>query len=180
MKKYLIKVFSILFIFIFVSPVFARSLKDRTVYVSVENIQAKKNPSFWSSGTDSFSYGDAVSVVDEKDSWVMVENKNDGRKGWLKESTVTVRKINPKRKSHFDADEIALAGKGFSSPLESEYSKQYDLDFDVIDEIEAEEVDQKQLMIFIVEGHLNVADLIGDEYLQGVGFDEKSEEDSAI
>lgn len=145
---------SLLILLVFSCPLLAKPNSSKGMYISVEKIAAKNKPSFWGRKGDIFYYGDLVQITGEKGSWRQVSSSTSGKSGWVKESVLTSRKIVAKNKVNVDADEIALAGKGFSTPLEAEYSKQYDIDFDVVDKIENVNISEESLKDFIVEGNL--------------------------
>lgn len=151
-----VKKFLILFIVFFISLIslFASPKNNKPRYISVEEIALKNKPSFWGAEGDSLYYGDVVYVIDMKDSWLKVESTSSGKKGWVKDSVVTSRKIVSKNKISVDAKEIALAGKGFSSPLEAEYSDLYNINFDIVDKIEKITISDKDIRDFIISGQL--------------------------
>lgn len=134
-------------------PVFSR---PRAKYIAVKEIEAKSSPSVWGRPNVTFYYGDQVQVVEEKSSWVKVSK--DGKSGWVKDSCITSNKIKPKGRVSVNADEIALAGKGFSNSLEAEYSNSYDIDFDVVDFMEKVQLSDGDLRDFIVDGQLKGAE----------------------
>lgn len=148
-KNYLI---TLLLLCLVCFPVFA---KPQVRYVAVEEVKAKEKPSFWSRRGVKLYYGDVVEVMEEKGSWVKVKSTDASKTGWVKESCVTTRKIVAKNKISLDADELALAGKGFSNALEAEFSDQYDVDFKEVDAMEKVNITEDQVMNFITEGKLN-------------------------
>lgn len=135
-------------------PLFARPKSSKPMYISVEEIEAKEKPSFFGGKSDTFYYGDVVKVTDEKGSWLKVESKDSGKEGWVKDSVLTSRKIVSKNRISVDASEIALAGKGFSSPIEAEYSESYGIKFDEVDDIESIYVSPDEVKAFIEDGNL--------------------------
>lgn len=148
------------FIIFFISffPIFAKPNQNKPQYISVEKILAKDKPSFWSSGDNAFYYGDVVFIMEEKGSWLKVRNESASKSGWVKESVITSRKIVGKNRISVDAKEIALAGKGFSSSLEEEYSNYYSIDFDIVDEVEKINITEEEIKDFIMEGSLKGGD----------------------
>lgn len=134
-------------------PCFSRS---RDCYISVMEIEAKSSPSIWGKANGTFYYGDKVSVVEKKNSWIKVSK--GGTSGWVKDSCVTSRKIRADGKVSVNADEIALAGKGFSNSLEAQYSSSYDIDFDEVDYMEKVNLSDWALKDFIDEGELKGAE----------------------
>ena len=143
-----------LIVFLSIVPLFGLPRAPKAFYIAVEEIDGKTKPSFFGRAADTFYYGDAVIIVEEKGSWVKVEGQSTGKTGWVKDSVVTSRKIVAKNKVSVDASEIALAGKGFSSPLEAKYSESYGIDFDVVDKVEKNSVSPDEVGAFIIEGQL--------------------------
>lgn len=135
-------------------PLFGKPKASKPYYISVEEISAKTKPSFFGKAKDTFFYGDVVFIVNQKGSWVEVEGQASKKSGWIKDSVVTTKKIVAKNRVSVDASEIALAGKGFSSPLEAEYSKSYNIDFDVVDKVENLSISLDEIEKFIEEGKL--------------------------
>lgn len=154
LKKNCYLLFFLLFLTSF--PVFAAPSER---YIVVDKIEAKSRPSIWSRASGSLFYGDKVSFLEEDGVWGKVSKKETGVTGWVKLSCLTSRKINAKKKVSVDADEISLAGKGFSNALEAEYSNQYDIDFDVVDDMENIKLSSTELYNFIVDGKLEGKDL---------------------
>ena len=113
------------FILVIISfPLTARSNKhklvNKTVYITVEHIASKDRPSFWGGESNTFYYGDELKAVDSDGNWLKVENKKNGKTGWVKDSVLTTRKIKSKGMASVNAQELALAGKGFGNNVEAE------------------------------------------------------------
>lgn len=155
------KIFSILLIALNLSSLslFCFSRFSKPKYISVEKVESKSKPSFWGSGSDIFYYGEAVVVVEESGQWIKVSDKATSKKsGWIKESAVTSRKIVGRAGVSVNANELALAGKGFSSPVEAAYGQGFGLDFSVIDEIENIFISDSEIKKFITSGGLRGAE----------------------
>lgn len=120
-KNYLLL---LIFIFTLISPLCAKPKKHKlvkkTVYITVEHICSKNRPSFWGGDSDVFYYGDELKAVDSDGQWLKVESDKTGKSGWVKESVLTTRKIKSKGIASVNAEELALAGKGFESNIETE------------------------------------------------------------
>ena len=54
-----------------------------------------------------------------------------------------------------DADEIALAGKGFNSTIEAIFAEEFEVDFGVVDYIESLGIESEEAAVFAREGELN-------------------------
>ena len=160
LKKY--SLITILILFVIQTPIFAKpnsSMVGKDLYVSVEQVTSKIKPSMWGKPGYDYYYGDLVEVLEQDGSWCLVETKDGERIGWLRDSVLTSRKLKTQGNVSVDAKELALAGKGFSSPIEAEYSEQYDIDFTPVDEIETISIDiDRKLRSFIREGDLQGAD----------------------
>ena len=129
------------------------------MYVSVEEVTSKVKPSMWGKDGKDYYYGEVVEILDEDGSWYLVTTNDGKQKGWLRESVLTTRKLKKQGNVSVDAKELALAGKGFSSPIEAEYSDKYDIDFDTVDKIEKVSIDiDRKLREFIREGNLQGVD----------------------
>lgn len=77
------------------------------------------------------------------------------KKGWIPSSALSKKKVLASSSTTADAKEIALAGKGFSSSIESTYAKEFNVDYSDVDYVESQSVSDKELQSFIVEGQLN-------------------------
>ena len=143
-----------LFVLLFVFMGFSAFAAPKDVYIAVSEIEPKSRPSFWGRSKGTLFYGDKVVVINNSGDWVEVAKDGTGISGWVKNSCITAKKIVANKKVSFDADEIALAGKGFSNALEAEYSNQYDIDFDGVDAIESFKMSNDEFHDFIVDGKL--------------------------
>ena len=158
-KKY--SLISIIILLIIQTPIFSRpkSMVGKSMYVSVEEVTSKVKPSMWGKDGIDYYYGDQVEILEEDGSWYLVTTKDGKRKGWLRDSVLTTRKLKKQGNVSVDAKELALAGKGFSSPIEAEYSNKFDIDFGPVDEIEKVAIDvDRKLREFIREGQLQGVD----------------------
>lgn len=137
-------------------PVFSAS-KTKTQYVAIDPAPLKAKPAASSKKIGSIEYASAVLVLKEEKSWVYVQLVGDKSvEGWLPASALTSKKIKDKANAtSANADEIALAGKGFNSTIEAVYAEQYELNFDIVDYIESLGVDQDDAIAFAQAGQLN-------------------------
>ena len=137
-------------------PVFSAA-KAKTQYVAIDPAPLKAKPAASSKKIGSIEYASAVLVLQEEKSWVYVQLVNDKNvEGWLPASALTSKKIKGKTEAtSANADEIALAGKGFNSTIEAVYAEQYEVNFSVVDYIESLEADQNETIVFAQAGHLN-------------------------
>ena len=135
-------------------PVFAA---PKTQYVAIDPAPLKAKPAASSKKVGSVEYASAVIVVKTEKSWVYVQLVNDKNvEGWLPASALTSKKIKGKTEAtSANADEIALAGKGFNSTIEAVYAEQYEMNFDIVDYIETLGADQDDASAFAQAGQLN-------------------------
>ncbi|MBO4533997.1 MAG: SH3 domain-containing protein [Treponema sp.] len=139
-----------------VCPVFAAS-KTKTMYVRLESAQLKAKPASSSKKVGTAEYASAVNVLKTEESWSYVQLADDTSvEGWLPNSALTSKKIKDKNNAaSADADEIALAGKGFNSTIEAVYAEQFEVNFEVVDYIETLGAATEDAVIFAQEGQLN-------------------------
>ncbi|MCR4899426.1 MAG: hypothetical protein K5907_01240 [Treponema sp.] len=158
MKRYIKSIILILITIGLTMPLFAASSsKSKTMYVTLESAQLKAKPAAASKKTGTVEYAEAVVVVKSEKSWVYVELADDSSvAGWLPESALTSKKIKEKAKAaSADADEIALAGKGFNSTIEAIFAEEFEVDFGVVDYIESLGIESEEAAVFAREGELN-------------------------
>ncbi len=131
--------------------------KGAKLYVSVKSAELKETKSSVSKTTAKVSYGDVVIVVetDEKKTLVCLES-NKNIQGWLANGSLTKKKIASSGSyNRASADELALAGKGFSEEAENAYrSSDSKLNFAEIDRIEKITVSKEEVESFKKEGGL--------------------------
>ena len=138
------------------TPIFAAS-KTKTMYVTLESAPLKAKPASASKKVGTAEYASAVSVIKTEKSWVYVQLADDASvEGWLPASALTSKKIKDKNNAaSADADEIALAGKGFNSTIEAVYAEQFEVNFEIVDYIESLGANTEDAVIFAQQGKLN-------------------------
>ena len=156
MEKLMKKLTLLLVVLCLSIPAFSAS-KTKTQYVAIDPAPLKAKPAASSKKIGSIEYASAVLVLKEEKSWVYVQLVGDKSvEGWLPASALTSKKIKDKANAtSANADEIALAGKGFNSTIEAVYAEQYELNFDIVDYIESLGVDQDDAIAFAQAGQLN-------------------------
>jgi uncharacterized protein YgiM (DUF1202 family) len=127
------------------------------LYVGVKNAPLKAGTGFFQKTNATVYYGDAVVVVSEQKNWVQVRlQTNSSVRGWVSASSLTKKKIITGKTVSASADEIALAGKGFSPEAESVFkSENPEKRYDLVDAIEAIIIEDSALNEFITAGNLN-------------------------
>ncbi len=155
--KHFIKKLTVLFLlFCLGSPFFAAS-KTKTMYVKLESAQLKAKPASSSKKVGTAGYAAAVTVLKAEESWSYVQLADDSSvEGWIPNSALTSKKIKDKKNAaSADADEIALAGKGFNSTIEAVYAEHFEVSFEIVDYIETLGAPTEEAVIFAQEGQLN-------------------------
>ena len=135
-------------------PLFAA---PKPQYVAIDPAPLKAKPAASSKKVGSVEYASAVVVVKTEKSWVYVQAVDDkSLEGWLPASALTSKKIKDKANAaSANADEIALAGKGFNSTIEAVYAEEYSMNFDIVDYIETLGAAQEEAIAFAKAGNLN-------------------------
>jgi len=129
-----------------------------TMYVNVEEAELKSGTGFFASSTGFLPYGAKVKVLKEDGRWVQVEGTDSGVSGWLPFASLTKKKIlsSDLNTVSASADELALAGKGFSAEVEAQYTTEANAAiYALVDEIEATPMDKDGLWDFIQQGQLS-------------------------
>ena len=57
-----------------------------------------------------------------------------------------------------NATELSLAGKGFNSAVEAAYEDEFDVSFELVDEVEKNSVSEDDTITFIIQGNLRLED----------------------
>jgi len=133
------------------SGALAFSQAGSTRYVSVQNAALKDSNGFFAKDVGKLALGDAVSLVSDDGKWSQIRAGN--LTGWVSSSSLSTRRVVPSSSSNITANEVALAGKGFSPATETEYKKS-GLDFSLVDAMERTTVPASDLLNFVNEGRL--------------------------
>lgn len=132
------------------------------MHVQVREGQVRERPSFLGNVAAVLDYGDRVQVLREQGPWRWVEA--DDFAGWMHESALTRQRIKLAVGEEDAAgvateQEIALAGKGFSQEVESEFRNRHtDINFEWVDRMETFEVETQRLIDFLQAGGLSPAE----------------------
>lgn len=133
---------------------------QKTMSVQIREGQLRATPSHLGKIVARASYGDPVTVLEERGDWRKVSLEGGKYQGWIHKSALTGQKIALKAgqtnvKSSVSRDEIALAGKGFSKEVEAQYRQNNrNLDYTWINRMETFKVSPEQMQEFILEGKL--------------------------
>ncbi len=132
-----------------------------TVYVAVKKAAIKSGTGNFDKVVAQASYGDELIVDKASNKFHRVHKAGDPSVvGWIPATSVTTKKIvTSSKKVSASADEIALAGKGFSEQVEDGYkTANKKLDYSSVDRLESFRITDSSLKTFIEDGELNGAE----------------------
>lgn len=138
------------------------SASGEQMSVQIRKGQLRATPSFLGAVTGSLDYGDRVELMKKQGPWLNVRDGR-GRTGWIHESALTTKRIvmsagDADVRTAASGEELALAGKGFNSDVETEFKVQHaDIDFDWVDRMEAIAITPEQAQEFLSEGQVQPA-----------------------
>jgi hypothetical protein len=140
-------------------PALCRGADTSTVSVQVRTGELRTAPSFLAAVVATLSYGDRVPVLEQQGAWCRARTPDGSAEGWIHSSALTRKKVVLQAGEDVGAaassGEIALAGKGFSSDVESAYRKENrNLNYAWVDKMEAVRIPEKRLAAFLKEGGL--------------------------
>jgi uncharacterized protein YgiM (DUF1202 family) len=137
---------------------------SRVMFVATKNAELKSSTGFFADTVITLQYGDQVTVVQENSRWMEVRPaKRPSVSGWILTNSLTSKRIiaGSGTGTSASADELALAGKGFSEEVEQTYKSRNSAsaaNYAEIDAMEALSVSRQELYDFLVEGHLNTGE----------------------
>ncbi len=129
--------------------------------VQVKQSQVRTAPSFMARIVATLHYGTRVDIVSSQGTWTQVFVSAGGVKGWVHTSALTQKKIvliagASDVSKAATSDELALAGKGFNKKVEGEFrTKNRNLDYASIDEMEQIKVSNNGIRKFLKEGEVS-------------------------
>lgn len=157
MRKILFKplFFTLIFLLCSLQSLYADS-KNQTMYICLNTVDLMEKPSTRSKKTGSLFYGSKITTKEEKNNWIFIQSDDKpSLQGWVPSGAVTKKKVTAKNQAgSANASEIALTGKGFSSSIEKEYAKNYEVNFSDVDYIESLNVSDASNLEFMEEGNL--------------------------
>jgi uncharacterized protein YgiM (DUF1202 family) len=135
----------------------------RTMYVATRNVSLKTGTGLFAGTVPGITlqYGDQVTVLQEKSSWMEVRPVRDtSKRGWVRSNSLSARRIVSGSSASASAGELALAGKGFSAEVEASYKQGSgsQANYADIDRMEAQLVPLEELYRFLTEGGLNLGE----------------------
>jgi uncharacterized protein YgiM (DUF1202 family) len=147
------KIFLFILILTAAASVFALD-KGKSAWVTADG-DVKKTTGAFAEKNGTVSYGDEVDVLDLNDKWAQVKTPS-GAVGWMAQANLSSKRIVARGNNRSaSADELALAGKGFTEEIEQQYQTENNLNFDDINAMEDQSIDDEKLLTFIRQGKLN-------------------------
>jgi hypothetical protein len=136
---------------------------SRVMYVATRDAELKSSTGFFADTVITLQYGDQVTVLRENGKWMEVKPaKRPSVSGWILANSLTSKRIiSSGSGTSASADELALAGKGFSEEIEQAYKSRAGgsaANYAEVDAMEAFTVSVEELYRFLVEGHLNTGE----------------------
>ncbi|MCR4735541.1 MAG: SH3 domain-containing protein [Treponema sp.] len=92
--------------------------KQRVMYVKEKNATLKEKASFFGKKVATLAYGQEVIVISTNGSWMKVETADKKKRGWIKKSSLTNKKLSGVTSISTDADTMSLAGKGSENTIQ--------------------------------------------------------------
>ena len=122
------------------------------MYVANKTAAVKSSTGLFAGTLQTLQLGDAVTIVQQKNTkWVEVKTAT-AKTGWVTLASLTSKRVLTTGRSA-SASELALAGKGFSSTVETVHEKE-GVDYTGVDAIETLSVTLEELQDFVTTGHL--------------------------
>ncbi len=124
--------------------------------VTVEEAKVRKRKLFYAPVTATVRLGERLQGEGPEDGWYRVSAA--GKEGWLHESAVNAKEAKARAGkweggTEAAADEVTLAGKGFSEDVERAYRGQHaELDFAAVDRMEKRKVSDEVMLKFMKNG----------------------------
>jgi hypothetical protein len=127
--------------------------------VNVKETQVKATPSYLGKTLGTLAYADRVQVAQSQKGWVKVTVPGKSLSGWINESALTSKKVvlssgSEAASQQASSGEVALAGKGFNSQIESENRKDDSFDYATVDKMERTVVSSEAASAFLKAGGL--------------------------
>ena len=122
--------------------------------VQLKSADLREKASPFGAITGNLAYGDRVIILDQTGPWRQVKKAPGGEiTGWVHISALTEKHIQLKAgedtATRASSDEVAIAGKGFNSQVESQYKANTKLDFATIDKMEKLKIPLPEIRSFV-------------------------------
>ena len=138
------------------------ALAAQQLSVQVRETRMRVRPSYLGPATETVSYGDRLTVLEERGPWRHVRT-DGGATGWLHASALTEKRVvlqagDTDVATGADEAELALAGKGFNAEVEEAFKQQNaDIDYTWVDRMSAWTVTPEQAAAFLADGQVGGA-----------------------
>lgn len=134
------------------------AVATETMSVQVRTGQVRASASYLGAVIAELPYGATVQVDTPSKPWMRVR-LSDGRTGWMHESALVRGRLQLKGGSDVQTrasvGEVALAAKGFTQQVETEYQRQNPtLNFAWVDRMESYRVTPPEAQAFLRAGHV--------------------------
>lgn len=128
-----------------------------SVTVIVRKTSIRRDRQFYAPTLAEAGLGESLAVLAREKGWVKV--RTSAGEGWVHESAVTTKKMTVSAQGPaggaVDAQDVALAGKGFNPQVEGEYRKKNPKDdFAAVDRMEKLGASDAAVAAFLAEGNL--------------------------
>ena len=129
----------------------------QTLSVQVRETQMRATPSFTGRTGATLSYGQLVSVLEERGAWIKA--RGDRGEGWIHQSALTERTLalssgGQNVASTASNREVAAAGKGFNAETERDYRQRYPDGYAQVEAMLRYVYTPAQLQAFLKAGNL--------------------------
>jgi uncharacterized protein YgiM (DUF1202 family) len=129
-----------------------------TLYVTVKTAEIKANPNFFAESRGTIALGEAVTVIQTRNKWVEVSvQANTSLRGWVSLDSLSSRRVVSRTRTA-NAEEVAMAGKGFSESVEQIYKSTSKADYTAVDAVERPVLSERTLYTFMSEGRLTTGE----------------------
>lgn len=143
---------------------FASAEDAQVKMVQVKEAPVRQSANFLGKILKTLPYGETVTVLEQKESWLRVSFGDPSVEGWMHASALNKKAITLKTESGqvsltpssgaAPVDDVVLAGKGFND-MEDEFKAGHAAaNFAVVDRMELVVVSQKQMQKFVDDGKL--------------------------
>lgn len=140
----------------------ADGARRRTMSVQIREAHLRAGPGFLSRVVTTLPYAQHVIMIEQQGDWIRVHAGEEPTEGWMHHSALTTRRLTLSGdgddvQQTVTSDEQALAGRGFSAEVESEFkSQQKDANFEAVDQMESIRVDIEDIIGFLNAGGLTL------------------------
>lgn len=130
----------------------------QTLAVQVREVPMRASPTFTGRPVATLSYGQTVSVMEEKGDWVRASSA--GSTGWLHVSALTERQLSlssggQDMTAKAGEREVAAAGKGFNAKTERAYRQGHPDGYAQVEAMLRIQYSPKELYAFLAAGALS-------------------------